>query len=346
MSKWILALLISAVYSFGYSQNHTIRGTISQEDGSPLIGVNILVKGDIGTGTTSDFNGNYELVLNASDGILIFSYIGFAEVELEVGGRTVLDVVMQESGELLDEIVVVGYGVQRKSDLTGAVSTVKAKEITKIPTSSVSQALQGKVAGVQVTPVSGEPGASAIIRIRGVGTLNDASPLFVVDGMLLDDINFLNPNDVESVEVLKDASATAIYGSRGANGVIIISTKKGNLNKEATFEFSTYLGTQEVVRQIDLVNADQFALLANEVATNESILRPFADSTLFGEGTNWQDEVLQKSPIRNYQLSVNGGSDKMTYNVSGNYFKQEGIVKGSEFERFTLRINNEYKLKD
>ncbi len=340
---FVLGCLLS-IATVGIAQQISIKGMITDAiDGNSLIGVNVLVKNTTNGGVT-DIDGNYTIQAAATD-VLQFSYIGYKLVEIPIDGRTTIDVQMGSDTETLDEVVVVGYGVQRKSDLTGAVSTVKAAEISRIPTASVAQALQGKVAGVQITPTSGEPGAGAIIRIRGVGTLNDASPLFVVDGMLLDDINFLNPNDVASVEILKDASATAIYGSRGANGVIIVSTKKGVIGKEAVFEFSSYLGNQTLVKKIDLVNAQQFATLANEVAENEGTGLPFSDPSIFGAGTDWQEEIFQSAPIMNYQLAVRGGSEKMTYNVSANYFKQEGIVQGSDFQRLTLRINNQYNLK-
>jgi TonB-linked SusC/RagA family outer membrane protein len=345
LSKWKIVLLFCFLTTFVFAQEMQVRGTIIDENGEALIGVNIIAKNNFGLGTTSEVDGSYELTVPAADAILIFSYIGFSPKEIPVNGQKIINIIFDQESELLNEVVVVGYGVQRKSDLTGSVSSIEGAEITKIPTSSVDQALQGKIAGMQVTPVSGQPGAAAIIRIRGVGTLNDASPLFVVDGMFLEDITFLNPNDVESVEVLKDASATAIYGSRGANGVIIITTKKGSLNSEAVFEFSSYVGQQKLVKKIDLVNANEFATLANEVAENEGIGLPFSDPSIFGEGTDWQEEIFQTAPIQNYQLSVKGGSEKMTYNISGNFFKQKGIIQGSDYQRFSLRINNQYHLK-
>lgn len=327
------------------AQDIKVSGTVMDTYDIPLIGVNILIK-NTDLGTVTDIDGKYQLtILNATD-TLVFSYIGYHQQELPLNGRTRHTIVLEETVDVLGEVVVIGYGTQKKSDLTGAVSTVKGEELTKIPTASVAQSLQGKVAGVQVTATSGEPGASAIIRIRGVGTLNDASPLFVVDGMLLDDIDFLNPNDVESVQILKDASATAIYGSRGANGVIIISTKKGVIGEPARFEFSSYWGTQKLVKKIDLANANEFATLANEVAENEGTGLPFSNPDEFGEGTDWQDEIFSDAPIRNYQLGIRGASEKMTYSISANYFQQEGIISGAEFDRLTLRINNQYQVKE
>ncbi len=337
-----LTLLLGA--AAGAAQRSTVTGTVTDAaTNETLIGVNILVKGT-STGTITDVDGTYSISVLPTD-TLEFSYTGFQTRDEAVAGRAVIDLPLATDAEILNEVVVVGYGVQRKSDLTGAVSSVSGEELTRIATPSVSQAIQGKIAGVLVTPASGQPGAEAIIRIRGTGTLNDASPLFVVDGMLLDDIGFLNPNDVETVTVLKDASATAIYGSRGANGVIIVTTKGGTSGK-TIFNVDSYYGTQEVVRKIDLVDADQFATLANELAVNENIGRPFPETTDFGAGTDWQDVIFQHAPIQSHQLSARGGSDALTFYLSANYFQQEGIVRGSEFKRLTLRLNNEYRLTD
>lgn len=339
---WIIPLLLLG----GFCLNAQVRvsGTVtSAADGEPLIGVNILVKNTT-SGTITDFDGNFELEAPGANDTLVFSYIGYEPQEIVLGGRTRLDVAMEPARQLLEEVVVVGYGTQRKSDLTGAISSVKAEELQRIPGANLEQVLQGRVAGVQVTPVSGEPGAGAIIRIRGTGTLNDASPLYVVDGMLLDDISFLNLNDVESVEVLKDASATAIYGSRGANGVIIISTKRGKAQK-TIFNTSAYYGSQQVVSTIDLVNGAEFAQLANEVAVNENRPPLFADPAAFGEGTDWQDVIFRTAPIQSFQISANGGNESILFNISANYFGQQGIVRGSDFDRVTLRLNNEYRLR-
>lgn len=336
--SFILCLLLTTHLAIA---QESISGTAA-DNGQPLAGVTLRIKGTA-LGTITDSEGKFQLQVPKLQDTLLVSYFGYKNQEIPLNGRTTLTITMQEEIRSLDEIVIVGYGVQKKSDLTGAISSVKAEELNKIPTASVEQALQGKVAGVLVTPSSGTPGAGAIIRIRGTGTLNDASPLYVVDGMLLDDISFLNLNDVGSIEVLKDASATAIYGSRGANGVIIITTNQGKQGS-TTFKFNVYYGQQEVVRQIDLVNAREFAILANEVAENEGRNPTFSNPENFGEGTNWQDVIFDPAAIQNYQLSANGGSDRMQYNLSTDYFSQEGIIRGSKFERVTLRINNTYNL--
>ncbi|MBX2871356.1 MAG: TonB-dependent receptor [Saprospiraceae bacterium] len=322
----------------------SISGTVTAADtGEPLLGVNILVEGTA-TGTITDLDGQFELDVPNEAERLVVSYVGYQTINLPLNGQTVFQLVMQNDN-VLEEVVVVGYGVQRKSDLTGSISSLDAEEIQRIPSGNVEQALQGKVAGVQVTPASGRPGAGAIVRIRGIGTFNDASPLYVVDGMLLNDISFLAPDDIESLEVLKDASATAIYGSRGANGVIIISTKKGKVGGDATISVSAYHGVQEVANRLDLVNAAEYAQLVNELSVNEGGGERYSDPGSFGEGTDWQDVIFQSAPIRNVQVGANGGTESMIYNVSFNYFAQEGIIRGSDYERFTIRINNEYRLK-
>ncbi len=339
-------LFILLVIATGLYGQVTVTGkvTSSNEEEGPLIGVNIRIKGT-DRGAITDIDGNYELEVPSADTVLLFSYTGYEPQEIALNGRTTLNVELLQSSEMLEEVVVVGYGTQRKSDLTGSISSLESEEINRVPSANVEQLLQGKVAGVQVTPISGKPGEGAVVRIRGTGTLNNASPLYVVDGMLLNDISFLNPQDIESMEVLKDASATAIYGSRGANGVIIITTKKG-AERETQFNVSSYGGLQEVITQIDLTNGRQFATLANEVATNVGNAPPFDDPDAFGEGTNWQDVIFQTAPIQSHQISANGGNENILFNISANYFKQEGIVRGSDFWRATLRLNNQYKLTD
>ena len=328
------------------AQQGVVKGKVIGEDGEPLIGVNVLVKNTT-KGTITDFDGSYELTVDdLSNDVLVFSYIGYKAVEASLNGKSQLEITLSLNAEALDEVVVVGYGTQRKSDLTGSISSIEVESIQRIPNGNVAQAIQGKVSGVQVIPTSGQPGAGAVIRIRGTGTFNDSSPLFVVDGMLLNDINFLNPGDIASVEVLKDASATAIYGSRGANGVIIVTTKKGSRTGGAVITAEAYHGWQEVVNKIELTNGSEYAQLINELDENQGTNPRYADPSSFGEGTDWQDVIFQTAPIVNYQIGANGGSENILYNVSFNYFKQDGIIRGGDFERFTVRLNNEYNIKE
>jgi len=338
-SKFLTLFLFSLFSTAAFAQV-SISGRVTDAiDSSALIGVTIREKGT-SNGTSSDIEGNFRLSVNDPNAVLVFQYTGYLELDVPLQGRTSIQVTMGTNVNLIDEVVVIGYGVQQKSDLTGSVSTLKSKDIEKIPTSSLEQAMQGKIAGVYVTPSSGQPGAGAIIRIRGTGTLNNANPLYVVDGMLLDNISFINPQDVASIEVLKDASATAIYGNRGANGVIIITTKKGSADGKAVVSLSTYYGTQEVTRRIPMANASEFAQMYNEL-TNDNY---FPDPASLGAGFDWQDYFFQNAPIGSVQLSANGGNNKHLYNVSANYFNQEGIIKESSFERITLRLNNEYEV--
>lgn len=343
-----LALLLLSSAPVLWSQT-TVSGTVLDETGQPLPGVNIVSALGTNLGTISGVEGDYQIeVPNPEQDTLIFSFIGYQTQRIPVNNRQVINVDMQVQQQMLDDIVVVGYGVQRKSDLTGSISKIDNEQITRIPTPNVTQALQGQVAGVQITPTSGRPGAGAAIRIRGVGTTNDNTPLFVVDGMILSDnnanIDFLNPNDIESIEVLKDASATAIYGARGANGVVIVTTKKGSFDQKPTISFNSYYGWQEVTDRVDVVNAAQYAQLTNEAAINEGGTAPYANPEEFGTGTDWQDLIFRTAPIQNYNLSARGGSESMRYNLSFDYTQQEGIVRGSDFERFSIRLNNEYSV--
>lgn len=345
VASLVLLLVASSLAATSLAAQGTgsVTGTVtSSEDGRPITGVNVIVKGT-NVGTITSENGRFFIAASPTD-TLVFRFIGYAPVEIAVGGRAVVNVPLQPQAFALSTIVVTGYGTQQRRDVTGAITTVSGDKVTEIATPSVAQALQGRVAGVQVTPLSGEPGAGAVIRIRGVGTLNNASPLYVVDGMLIDDIEFLNPNDIQSIEVLKDASATAIYGSRGANGVIIVSTKKGVLEGATRFSLNAYAGKQNVINRIALVNAVQYATLANEMAANLGQAPYFANPSAVGIGTDWQDQIFQSAPIESYQLSSSGGTDRITYYFSGNVFRQEGVVPKSDFNRLTLRINNDYTL--
>ena len=341
----LLYTLFSLLLTLNITAQTTVTGTVT--DGTdPLIGVSVQALGTT-SGAITDFDGSYSLSVPEGSDSLVFSYIGFQPQRVAIGGRTVVDVQLGESTELLQEVVVIGYGVQQKGDLTGAVGVVNSEQITDIPTQSLGQSLQGKVAGLQIIPSSGAPGADAIFRIRGVGTLNNADPLFVVDGMILNDISFLNPQDVASVSVLKDASATAIYGARGANGVIIITTKQGGGAAGAgQLVLNAYAGGQEVVRTIDVLNATEYATLINEADVNEGRAPRFDNPEQFGEGTDWQDAVFRSAPIYNVQLGFNGGSDRSTFNLSANYFRQDGIIQGSTFDRFTTRLNSSREVKD
>lgn len=349
-SRWAARLLIPLCLfaTAEMAPAQTVTGTVVSSEGArPLPGVSVALKGT-NIGTLTDEAGRFSLTANSlAEDTLTFSSIGFSRQQVPINGRTSINVTLVQQAIALDELVVIGYGTQQRRDVTGAVGSVDVEAIAQTATPSVTQALQGKVAGVQVTPSSGEPGAGSVVRIRGVGTLGDASPLYVVDGMLLDDISFLSPNDIATMDVLKDASATAIYGSRGANGVIIVTTKQGDSNAPARFTINAYAGTQEVQNPIDMVDARQYAQLANELAANQGLPEPyFPDPSAVGPGTDWQDEIFQTAPIQNYQLTASGGADQIAYYFSGNYIRQQGAIQKSNYDRFTLRLNNDFRMTD
>lgn len=331
-------------------QTGTIAGRVLEDTGDPLPGANVLIT-DTDRGTSADASGTFELTgLEPGTYTLRASFVGYLasaqDVRVEAGETSEVRLTLQSNVARLDSIVVVGYGQQQRSDLTGAVSSVSGSELDKPAVSNVSEALQGQIAGVNVTPRSGAPGEEARIRIRGVGTLNNASPLYVVDGVLTDDISYLNPRNIESIEVLKDASATAIYGSRGANGVIIVSTKQGSYNQETTFNISVSQGWSQLADPIDLTNAREYATLANEARENTGGAPIFENPDQFGEGTDWQDFLYGAAPRQEAQLSARGGSENITYSFSGNYVREEGIARKSDFERASLRANSTFNLND
>ncbi len=336
-----LLLTIMLLFAGAVAAQVTVTGKITDDKGEAIIGANIVVKNST-VGTITDIDGVYELGVPNAFVSLVISYIGYTTQEIPLKGQSQLNVVLREQATLINEVVVVGYGTQRKSDLTGSVTTVKSEEIQKIAAANPVQALQGKVAGVQVSAASGRPGEGPVVRIRGTGTLNGAAPIFVVDGLILNNIDFLNAADIESMEVLKDASAAAIYGTRGANGVILITTRKGTRSQKSRVSFNSYVGQQQTERRLDMANATEYATLINEISVNNGGQPVHADPSIFGEGTDWQDVIYQKGLIQNYNLNISGGSENMLFSISGDVFRQEGIIRSSYFNRYALRINNEY----
>lgn len=323
------------------AQSRVVSGQITgTDDGQPIPGVNVIVKGT-NKGTATDLAGKFSINLEAGENSLVFTFIGYKTQTIEVGQREVINIKLDTDATALEEIVVVGYGVQRKSDLTGSVGSVRGSDLTKIPSFSAEQALQGKVAGVHVASSSGAPGSPPVIRIRGVGTFNNSSPIFVVDGVILDDITFLNSGDIESMEVLKDASATAIYGSRGANGVIIITTKSGKKGGGMQVSVTSEYSLQRLAKKIDLLNSQDFANVVNKInpgTFNNISLLP---------NTDWQNLIFEDwAPIQNFQASVGSSTDKYNFYIGASYFKQEGIISKSDYERVSIRINNGYSISN
>ncbi len=309
--------------------------------GQPLPGVTISVKGT-SRGTVTNADGTYTLTV-PENATLVVSFIGFTTQEVPVNSRPVINITMTEAVTTVEQVVVVGYGVQRKVDVTGAITQVKGEEISKQPATNAMSGLQGKVAGVQITN-SGKPGAAPTIKIRGTGTIyGNTNPLYVVDGVWYDDITFLNPADIENVSVLKDASSEAIYGVRAANGVVLITTRKGKAGK-ASVNYNGYVGYQKVTNEVKMANANEYATLVNELAAANGTAPVFADPSQFGKGTDWYHQILRNAMITNHQISVNGGTEKSTYNFSIGYLYQQGLVKNNDFSRYTARLQNDFQV--
>lgn len=317
------------------AQTRTISGKVKgADDGLEVPGASVLVQGTT-RGVATDVEGNFKIDLQPGENVLVVSFVGYKTQNVTIGDRAYVEVLLEADVTSLDEVVVIGYGVVKKSDLTGSVSSIKERELNTVPSINPMQSLQGKVAGVQVANVSGAPGSSTYVRIRGIGTFNDSSPIFVVDGVILQNIDFLNSADIASMEVLKDASATAIYGARGANGVIIVTTKRGSTNNQyPTVNASAEYSIQQLPKKIELLNGKEYAIVRNEInpGTFNNI-----DAV---PNTDWQDEIFRTAPIQNYQVSVSGGSDKFQYYTSIGYFNQGGIIDKSEYERVSLKFNN------
>ncbi len=326
-----------------------ISGTVRDEAGSGLPGVTVLVKGTT-VGSSTNPEGKYSIAVpepNAA-GTLVFSSIGYTTEEVPISGRTTIDVTLLSDVKSLQEVVVIGYGTQKKRDLTGAISSISPEKINQLPISRVEQALQGRISGVNVTSNSGAPGGSVAVRIRGIGTINNNQPLYVIDGIpVFGDgaLNSINANDIASIEVLKDASATAIYGARAANGVVIVTTKRGKEGR-VSLTYDGYTGLQQLARQYDMLNATQWALLSNEMRSaqrTDPLTPEWGDPANIpgGVDTDWQKEIFRSAFMQNHALSLSGGGENSQYLVSGSYFDQDGAVKGSNFKRYSIRANTD-----
>lgn len=363
----------------------TVNGRVTDVDGNPLIGASILEKGTT-NGTATDTNGDYTITVD-SESTLVFSYLGYADYEIEVQGQTTINIELEESASTLDEIVVTGYGRQVKRDITGSVASLSASQIEDIPTPSFENAILGQMAGVRVSETSGEPGAGTSIRIRGTGSISAGNePLYVIDGFPIsknvdlgvqgdnfrrgtgrfrpptqNPLGTLNPSDIESIQVLKDAASASIYGSRGSNGVILITTKQGKRTSKPVVSYDAYVGSQSVANKIELMNSgelidynteatntaylqnsgnpDASASDPNSVRTNASWRIADDIQNPDGTDTDWQDEMFRSAIIQNHNLSIRGGSEKIGYYVAANYFNQDGIIEGSGFDRYSMRMN-------
>ncbi|EAS18587.1 outer membrane protein [Flavobacteria bacterium BBFL7] len=326
---------------FSYAQT-TVTGKVVDEQTEPLLGVTVLIKGS-SSATTTDIDGNYTInVADAAAATIVYSYVGYATIEMPVNNQSVINVTLKEDLALLDQIVVVGYGGVKKSDITGSVSSVSSKELSAFPVLDAAQALQGRAAGVVVQSNNGgEPGAPISIQIRGNTSINaSSSPLIVVDGFM--GATMPQAADIESMEILKDASATAIYGSRGSNGVVLVTTKKGR-NGKLVVEYNTNYSIQNTTNELDLLNADQFAAYQTQIRANNGNTTPYPQGTA---NTDWQDLIYTTGSTKTHQFSFSGGSDKINFYASANYFDQEGIVINSDFERITFLSNIDAQVSD
>ncbi len=322
------------------AQNRTVSGKVTGSDKEALPGVSILIKGTT-QGTTTDAKGDYSIGVPATDAVLIFSFVGYNSTEINTANQSVIDVSLQQNDQQLSEIVVVGYGTVKKSDLTGSLSQIKAKEINAFPATNVLQAMSGRAPGVQVTQNTGAPGAGVSVRIRGTNSVQGSNePLYVVDGFPTSGSNptIINNSDIESIEVLKDASATAIYGSRGANGVVLITTKQGKSGKMQV-DYEGSFSQQTLRKKLDLMNAKEYAMFYNEQAANDKVNPYFTQAQIdgFGEGYDWQDLVFRKAPMQTHNLTASGGNEKTRFSVGASIFDQDGIIKGSNYKRYSLR---------
>lgn len=331
-----------AVHEMKNSQQQKVTGVVKDASNSePMIGVNIQVEGTL-QGTTTDMDGRYEIVVSGPSAVLTFSFVGFVTQKIAVQDKATIDVNLDPDVKSLDEVVVIGYGVQKKKDLTGSVGIVNVEEMKKVKVSGVAEALQGQVAGVSVQ-TNGDPGRMADVRIRGVGSFSDVGPLYVIDGLILNDANHLNPSDIESIQILKDASATALYGSRGANGVIIITTLKGQ-EGPMKIDFSGNFGLQEIARKIEMMNTEQFLYYNQLSYTNAG--REWPGRPEPGEvipNTDWQKAIFETGKISDLNLSASGGSANTKYMLGTGYYSQDGVLEGPWYKRYTFRINSEGK---
>ena len=346
-------IVVTLLWGFAMqAQSVTVTGTvISADDSQALPGVNVVVKGTT-TGSVTDFDGNYSIVAPNANSILVFTYIGFTAQEVAVGGKSQIDVTMTEDAALLDEVVVVGYGTQIKRQVTGAVSTIQANELADIPVSQVTQKIQGRLPGVQINQTTGKPGQGMSVRIRGQLSVSGGSdPLYVVDGFPISGgINSINPDEIQDITVLKDAASTSLYGSRAANGVVLITTKSGK-SGETSVSLNMTTSMQSVPQRgrIDMMDAVQFAQFKKEYYEDQGSPVPdiFQNPSQYeGQTNDWYDALLRTAPMTNYNLSITSNKDKLKTSVILGFFDQEGVVLGSDYKRYSLRANLEYKLND
>lgn len=349
-----LLLILTILCGFNsinlYAQTLTVTGKVtSSNDKKGIAGASVLLKGS-SNGVITDQDGNFKITVPVGKGFLVVSYVGYNKQEIDINGKSVIDIMLLPEESNLGEVVVIGYGTAKKKDLTGSISQIKSKDINAFPSTNLLQAISGRAPGVQVLQNTGSPGGSVSVRIRGANSIQGSNePLYVVDGFPIAGNNptVINNADIESIEILKDASATAIYGSRGANGVVLITTKRGRAGKTLVDIESSY-STQSLRKKLDLMNAREYALFYNEQAKNDNVVPYFTQAQIdgFGEGFDWQDLVFQKAPMKTLSVNISGGSEKTQFSVSGSIFQQDGIVKGSDYNRYSLRANVNHEISN
>ncbi len=336
-SVFVLTCLLLST-SVAMAQTKTVTGTVTDSFNEPLIGASILVKGT-STGAVTDMDGKYSISVTPND-VLVFSYVGYEKQEIKVGQQTVINVTLKDDSQMLAETVIIGYGSAKKRDLTGSITNIKGSEIANKPATNPLSSLQGKIAGVQIVN-SGQAGADPEIRIRGTNSINGYKPLYVVDGLFNDNINFLNPEDIESMEVLKDPSSLAIFGVRGANGVIIVTTKRAK-EGQTLVNINTSFGWKSVVDKIKMVNAPQFKELYNEQMANQG--NALFDFSNWNANTDWQDEIFQTGFITNNNVSITGASEKHSFYLGVGYSHEQGNIKHEKYSKVTINASNDYKI--
>ncbi len=344
----LLACMVQWPY-FLLAQGRLLKGRVTTPTGAPLDGVSIMIKNSA-KGTFTNVSGEFLISVSAND-VLVISATGYANKEVDVNNQTNVSVQLAASNTELGEVVVVGYGTQRRKETTGSIVSIKAADLTQTPIANVAQGIQARVPGVQINQNSGAPGGNVSVRIRGTNSITGTSePLYVVDGIQISNgggindvspLSTINPNDIESVEILKDASASAIYGARAANGVVLITTKRGK-SGATRVTIDSYMGVQKVTKTLPTLNAAEFATLENEVFRNNF----YPDPKTLGEGVNWQNEIFREAPIQNHQLSVTGGNEKTQLALSVNYFNQDGIIIKSNFKRYSYRLNLDHRISE
>ncbi|MEG1586177.1 MAG: SusC/RagA family TonB-linked outer membrane protein, partial [Bacteroidales bacterium] len=361
--KLTLAVLFFIASQNLFAQSLTITGKVVDSDGFEVIGANVIVKGGAGVGTVTDIDGKYTLTVeNAAKDVLLFTYVGMNPLEEKVNKRNVINVTMQAKSVQLEEVVAIGYATARRKDLTGSVVSVKSEDLLKTPTSDVSQALAGKVAGVQVTQAEGAPGASVSIRVRGgISITQSNEPLYIIDGFPSEDgLSTLDPAEIESIDILKDASSTAIYGARGANGVVVITTKSGAKgDQKVSISFDSYVGIKKLSNHLGVLSPEEFVLLdyersiggsnssTSKFETNYGKFEDIAANYRGRKGIDWQDEVLGRTAItQNYRVGIAGGNKDLKYNLGYTYFKDQGAMVYSGNDKHNVSFNMSHKATD